>query len=506
MDAEHELFFLTGVLDALADPVFVKDEAHRWVAFNEAFCRLLGRSREELLGRSDYDFSPPEEAREFWEKDALVLASGEENLNIEPHSAQGVTRILSTKKTRLTTASGRHYLVGVIRDITETKRAEDELRLAKEAAEAADRAKTLFLANVSHELRTPLNAVVGLTELLLDDEPKPTQLEHLCAIRESGAIQAALIEDLLTLARCEGGILEVEARSFRLRAWLRRALTLFRQRASEVALGLEAEVDDSVPEWIEADPVRVGQILSNLLDNALKFSEAGLVRVRAWCEVVGDDLWLCLRVADQGPGIAPEAASGLFQPFVRGDPSLARRRGGLGLGLSISRRVAERLGGSLELEPTPPGQGASFLLRVPVARGAEAEEGPEDAEVPGVERLRLLVAGEDRFNLRLLEVFIERLGGRAELVRDGHAALERLLEGDVDLALLEVTLPGLDGREVARRVRAELSADAQPRLVALSASGRASEREACRAAGLDAVLVKPIALDDLREVLRAALS
>lgn len=500
MNAEQELFFLTGILNALADPVFVKDEAHRWVAFNDAFCRMLGHSREELLGRSDYDFSPPEEARVFWEKDALVLASGEENLNIERHSARGVTRILSTKKTRLTTASGQHYLVGVIRDITESKRAEDELREAKEAAEAADRAKSLFLANVSHELRTPLNALVGLTELLLEDEPRPNQLEHLYAIRESGAIQATLIEDLLTLARCEGGVLEVEPRSFRLRAWLRRALTLFRQRADQRGPALSSHVDEGVPEWIEADPVRLGQILGNLLDNALKFSD-GAVRVQLWCEGESSKLRLKLQVADEGPGIPPAAAAQLFQPFSRGDLSPARRQGGLGLGLSISRRVAERLEGTLELEDSGPGAGASFLLEIPVALGVEAEERPEPPEVPGLEALRLLVAGEDRFSLHLLEAFLERLGARAELVRDGESALARILEGSIDLALIEVTLPGLDGHELARRVRAERNAGAPVKLIGLTASGRAPELLACREAGMDAVLTKPIGLDELREVL-----
>lgn len=490
--------FLTSLIDNLADPVFVKDEQHRWIVLNDAFCRFMGRPREELLGKSDYDFSPKAEADVFWAKDQLVFETGEGNTNEEAHTnAAGEQHTISTKKARFFDAEGKAYLVGVIRDVTDAKRVQEELRAARDAAEAGAREKSLFLANVSHELRTPLNAVIGMSGLLLGTPLSTEQQDYARTIRASSDALLGLINNVLDFSKAEAGKLELERVPVCLAKCLDAVLLLVAARARSKGLELRSKVGPRVPAWVEGDPTRIQQVLINLLSNATKFTEQGHVGVSITSPVRAE---VVIEVSDTGPGISPQRRAQLFEPFSQGDASTTRRYGGTGLGLAISRRLCALMGGTLRVESTL-GEGATFVATFAAPQtGAPAHESGKH-ERSALPALRILVAEDNLVNQRVAVAMLGKLGFVPTVVADGMAVLAAFEQEDYDLVLMDVQMPKLDGREATRRLRAELPAQRQPRIVAVTASALEGDREACLESGMDAYLTKPLRSEVLRRVL-----
>ena len=512
--------FLNSILDALGDPVFVKDEAHRWVVINQAFCRLLGRSREELLGRSDFEFFPVAEAQVFWEKDDLVLQTGQPNQNEEQLTdPAGAVHILSTKKSRfIEPHTGRRYLVGVIRDITAHKAAEAELVAAKRAAEAAGEAKSLFLANMSHEIRTPMNAILGMTDLLLATGLGSEQAEYVETIRSAGSTLLALLNDVLDLSKVEAGRLEVERRPFDPRSPLQRALALLRRKTRESGLALAVQVEGDVPGQVLGDAMRVEQVLVNLLSNALKFTPSGAIEVRLRTRQGAGGPELEYAVQDTGIGIPADRLDRLFRPFSQVDASTTRQFGGTGLGLAICSRLCELMGGRIGVDSAP-GRGSTFWFTIPgLATSAAVERhtppapgisavlaSVDPAEQQALAGLRVLLAEDNPVNTRLVLLLLARLGLVADVVDSGEAALERQRQEPYDVVLMDVQMPRMDGLDATRRIRAGEAGPARPWIVALTAHALDGDRQACLDAGADDYLAKPIGLSPLLEALRRAL-
>lgn len=389
--------FLDSVIDAVPDPIFVKDRQHNWILLNEAFSRFTSLPHEALIGKSDYDVFPKAEADLFWAKDELVFDSGEVNLNEEPFtSADGVTHHIQTKKTPFVSADGSQMLVGVIRDITERIQYEAAREAALTEARRLAELRSEFIAHMSHELRTPLNGILGYAQMLArDDTLAGKQLASVEVIRHSGEHLLALIEDILDLARIESGRLEFDFSDISLRFFLQGVADMIRVRAKEKQIGFVSDFAPDLPQGVRVDEKRLRQVLLNLLSNAVKFTDQGEVTLTV-SRV--SPTRLSFKVADTGIGIATEDREKLFKSFEQvGDRR--HRIGGTGLGLSISRQLISLMGSDIEFESTP-GAGSTFyfelelpeVLIAPEILSAQIIDTPPDEIVPMDEAAETMIA------------------------------------------------------------------------------------------------------------------
>ncbi len=357
--------FMNSVINAVPDPLFVKDEQHRFIRVNNAFCQFMHRSADELLGKSDYDFVAKEEADLFWQHDDEVFANNcsDEREEILTDS-DGNRRHLLTKKASHLLPSGEQLLTATILDITSRKEIEDRLREAKEAAESANQAKSIFLSNMTHELRTPMNGVLGMTSLLLDTALNEEQQSLVNTVRNSGNALLAVINQILDFSKIEANKLELEESNFDLRVMVEETLDLIAPQATEKRLTLAYFIKNNVPLYLIQDVARIRQILANLVSNAVKFTEQGEITITVSAQMVEADRYqLHFAVQDTGMGIPLERIGRLFQSFSQVDATITRLYGGTGLGLAISKRLAEAMGGTMWVESTV-GKGSTFYFTI----------------------------------------------------------------------------------------------------------------------------------------------
>ncbi|MEY4864002.1 MAG: hypothetical protein RLZ51_2097 [Pseudomonadota bacterium] len=380
-----------------------------------------------------------------------------------------------------------------------------ELADALTRAEAATRAKTAFLATMSHELRTPMNGVLGMAQLLIDSPLEAAQQAQAQAIISSGELLLKIIDDILDFSKVEAGRMELDLTPFKPRETLDKVRDMLEQSAQRREVDLGFVVQAEVPDSLLGDDLRLRQILLNLVSNAIKFAPGGQVRVRLRCDpgptFAGP---LMLEVEDNGVGIEPMRLAAIFEPFVQERAATARDFGGTGLGLAISQRIARLMGGELSVR-SQLGQGACFRLswKAPEAPQAVPARALKHApQQEGQIHRRVLVAEDNPVNQMLMMTLLKRLGVQAELAQDGHQAWERLQSDRFDLVLMDLRMPGLDGLEVTRRLRAATTLH-QPRVIAVTANVFEEDRAACLEAGMEGFLGKPFRLEALRALLRA---
>ncbi|MEP7150637.1 MAG: PAS domain S-box protein [Nitrospira sp.] len=429
-------------------------------------------------------------------------------------------------------------MVGIHIDTTDRKRTEEELRAAKEAAEAASKSKSEFLANMSHEIRTPMNGVLGTTELLLNSELTDKQRHLASTVHRSGRTLLAIINDILDFSKIEAGKLELESVGFDLSHVLSESLELFVEAARRKQLQLTQRIGEGVPLYLKGDPVRFRQILLNLLSNAMKFTETGTVSLTTeLVESTTDQALLRLTVADSGIGIAAAAKSRIFDAFSQADGSTTRRYGGTGLGLSIAKQLVSLMGGTITVDSMP-GIGSTFSFTVRLDRqslGAASLQGLRHcAQLPapylateqavGVPRPhsspfvtddpapkptgRILLAEDSPVNREVAVGMLEILGYELEVVENGQQALMASDSDNIDMILMDCQMPEMDGLTATGRIRQRERSSGRRRLpiIALTAHAMQGDREQCLAAGMDDYLTKPYTQMQLRDMVLKWLS
>ena len=393
-------------------------------------------------------------------------------------------------------------VVSIVHDVTAAER---RLAQAKQNAEAANQAKSQFLATMSHEIRTPLNAVLGLNELMLHSQLDSQQRRHAELIGSSGRLLLALINDILDVSRIEAGHLQLTSAPFSLRPAAEGVVALMRERAVSKGLALRLEFLPNEDALVHGDAIRIQQILFNLVGNAIKFTDQGVVQVTVTVEPgAGRALTLRLQVSDTGIGIPDSAMPTLFDRFTQADSTTMRRYGGSGLGLAITREIVQMMGGTIATTSTP-GLGSRFTIAIPsrfAERGESVAAGVEPgAAAPARPALRILVAEDNDVNQILINAVLARMGHRVHLVANGLLAVEAVRRGDYDLVLMDLQMPGMDGMEATQAIRALGGAFAALPIVAMTANAFEEDRQACLAAGMDDYVAKPIDVERLAQAI-----
>ncbi len=394
-------------------------------------------------------------------------------------------------------SAGRN--VRAARALAETGEA---LKQARTDADAANAAKSAFLATMSHEIRTPLNGVLGMAQAMARDPLPPRQKERLDVIRQGGEILLALLNDILDLARIETGRLDLEDATVNLAALVRVAQATFAAQAADKGVQLRLEISPQATGGWRGDPTRVRQILFNLVSNAVKFTAEGSVTIALDHTQDG----VVVAVTDTGPGIPAQSLPTLFDRFVQVDASTTRRFGGSGLGLAICRELAERMGGRIEVRSAL-GEGSTFTLTLPMERAASPAdpidapvEAPPDVSVPDrAGELRVLAAEDNPMNQLVLRTLLEQVGVKPTFVGDGAQAVDAWAGGTWDLILMDVQMPVMDGPEAARAIREAERSQGRARtpIVALTANAMAHQHAEYLAAGMDQVVAKPLQFAEL---------
>jgi PAS domain S-box-containing protein len=515
---QEQLEFSDALVDTLGNILVVLDCSGSIVRFNKAAEKLTGWRSGELVGKPIWEHLIPPEAMERVRQVFRDLCNGEIRIagrhQNEWLTRDGSRRLLDWHNTILKDDAGLvSHVIAIGYDITEIKATEAalerhrehleelvaertvELAEARDAAEAASQAKSAFLANMSHEIRTPLNAVLGLARMGMRDNAGRATAASFEQILDSGEHLLSVINDILDFSKIEAGKFAVEIHPFRLSATVTAAVGMVAKDAQAKGLALAIKLDDALPEWVAGDSLRLRQILVNLLSNAVKFTEHGEISLTINKE--GKHTVFC--VADTGIGMSDEQMTRLFLPFEQADSSTTRKYGGSGLGLTISRRLAEMMDGDIAAARRP-GGGSTFILRLdltPAAAPVSQERKPPHAAGQRLRGLHLLAAEDVEVNRIILEDLLAHEGAGVVIAENGQDALDRLEEAGVsafDAVLMDVQMPVMDGYAATRHIRA--IAPALP-VIGLTAHAFEDERTLCQAAGMIERITKPIDPDDL---------
>ena len=462
--------------------------------YNDAGARILGYdSGADLVGRpaTDIFFDPADKDLSDQKMADHGTASNQE---IRVRRKDGNTAWIMANTTMVNGASGTE-IEGTFVDITLLKQAEEQMRLAKEAAEAASRAKSEFLANMSHEIRTPMNGVIGMIDLALDTDLTAEQREYLATVKSSAGALLEIINDILDFSKIEARKLELERVSFSVKEVVRATVKDFSVQARNKQLSLQCDFSADLPEMAIGDPGRLRQILMNLVGNALKFTNEGEIMVRA---MRPHEDTLQFSVSDTGIGISPEKQKSIFEAFVQADTSSTRHYGGTGLGLAIVSQLVALMQGRIWLE-SKPGSGSTFYftarfgMATAVTVRDEIQPREEHAPAASAWKLHILVADDNLVNLRLARSLLAKQGHSAVAVGSGREALLALQQQDFDLVLMDVQMPDMDGFETTKTIRAqERTSGKHLPIVAMTAHAMSGDRERCLAAGMDSYVTKPV--------------
>jgi len=503
---------LRNVLDTVPARVFWKDPEGRYLGCNLAFARDAGlESPDEIIGKIDFDLGWLPQADQYRADDQQVMDSGVAKMNYEePQTTPGGQTIwLRTSKIPLRDSSGAIIgILGVYEDITEHRKAQQALIVAKEQADAANRAKSEFLANMSHEIRTPLNGIMGTLHFLQTTTLNAQQREFLLLALSSTEQLTHLLSDILDLSRIESGKLKIVEEAFDLRALADSVIGLFKSAAQKKEINLLCRIAPDVPCHLRGGQGRLRQILFNLVGNAIKFTQAGQVTldIRRSSSQKSAKVDLLFSVSDTGAGISAEGLEKIFEPFFQGRADYSQD--GVGLGLSIVKRLVELMGGTIEMESrVDVGTKVRVALSLKDATAGDAQNSASTLSKSSPSSgsgFRLLLAEDNSINQIAMRGLLEHVGHRVEVAGDGREVLALLEKQDFDCILMDVQMPVLNGVETTEIIRSSLSLGDKRNLpiIALTAYAMSDDKERFLAAGMNACVTKPVKISDLDRVLR----
>jgi PAS domain S-box-containing protein len=539
LEQSHRI--LRSLVDAAPASLFLIDREGSIQTANNAFARHLNKGIRQVPGCKLGELFSPEVTKDRWAKIEQVFTSGqsmvfedtrdlwkyEHHLN-PAHRIDGTVEYVSVLSIDITDKrrneeeqqKTHQQLLGSNQELEQRlKQRTEELRLlqqelakARDLATGASRSKSEFLANMSHEIRTPMNAIMGLVHLALQTDLTHKQREYLETVSNSAQSLLGIINDILDVSRIESGRLEMQTISFSLEGVLARSATLLSIKAREKGINLEQQIDPEVPDSLIGDPLRMEQILVNLLGNALKFTDHGtiiLTITKGRSQTPTDRVTLEISISDTGIGMDEATIARLFRPFSQGDSSSTRTHGGTGLGLTICRHLVEMMGGSISVESSP-GKGSCFRFTLvlgvgipaTIRTGKKAERGALVQRYQSLQGLHLLVAEDHPINRQIIKEVLEAVHIQVETANNGREAVAFMQDhGDsIDLILMDLQMPVMDGYEATLEIRRRFSRNRLP-IIAMTAHALSEERERCLASGMNEHLPKPVIVEKLYELL-----
>jgi two-component system sensor histidine kinase/response regulator len=512
-DRLREVEFYKSVLERSPDAFLVVDEGGVIHLANEQCERLFGYTRRELVGQKVEILVPDEirphhaDLRASFHRDPTTRAMGALR-DLFGRRKDGSLVPVDIALSPVPAPGGAGIQVAVaVRDVTERKQAEIELKEARRKAEEATRLKSMFLANMSHEIRTPMNAIIGLSHLALKTSLTPKQRDYISKVHNAGTSLLAIINDILDFSKIEAGKLDIETTTFRLDDVIGSVTTVTGQKATDKNLELLAHIAPDIPQVLLGDPLRLGQILTNLVNNSVKFTESGEICVHVeMLQHTGEKCQLQFSVRDTGIGMTKEQAAKLFQPFMQADMSTTRKHGGTGLGLTVCRRLVELMGGQIWLD-SEPGVGTTFTFTVWL--GVGQQQGSGRVLPDRLTTLRALIVDDNAAAREIIDDLLKGIVFERDAVASAPEALAAIKQADADtpfdVVFMDWRMPGMDGLQAARALKADVTLQHPPAIVMVTAFGRDEVREEAEQLHLDGFLVKPVTRSMLTDALVSAL-
>lgn len=494
-----------------------KDRDGTIVFVNDNFAKLFGKQPDEIVGKTIADFYPQEFADDARSEDVDVMRTGRVLEDVFEDDAGGSTIHYASRKGPVRNDQGEVIGIQTIFwDITEQRNAElaliaerEELRAAKLAADAANRAKSDFVANMSHEIRTPMNAIIGITDLLLSSETTNTQREYLKMVQDSGEALLTLINDILDFSKIESGKFELQMSTFDIREMLGDTMKGLGFRAHSKDIELAFRVDQSIPSGLIGDPSRIRQIVVNLVGNAIKFTDRGEVLLELKCTGMTDsEIQLLIRVVDTGIGISEENCTKVFQEFEQADSSTTRRFGGTGLGLAISSRLVEMMNGRIWVE-SEVGKGSTFQIEIPLSFDTTAVVEHLDSKID-VRGIRVLVVDDNATNRRILKDMLTKWGMNPVTTSGAASALTAITDANEEndsfrLVISDVNMPDMDGLDLAKAI-VEMALMNPANIIMLTSGARPEDDSQFRELGISLHLLKPAKQSELYDAVVSSLN
>jgi len=452
---------LKAILDNIPLLAWLKNDSLRYIAVNEPYANSLGMTSSDVIGKMDLEIFSSDNAIQNIEDDLEVIRSGLQRYVEMPVRDAEQTRWIESFKTPIFNNNGEVIgITGVERDITERKEAENEIKIAKDSADRANKAKSVFLANMSHEIRTPMNAILGFTELLKNYITDKKQLEYLNGIYISGNNLLGLINDVLDLSKIEAGKLDIKNEPVEIRTFMDEVVQMFSLKALEKGIELKAEVSPLLPMVLEIDELRIRQALINLVGNSIKFTAKGSVVIRLKRRNYNENkniLDLLIEISDTGSGIAQEEQEIIFEPFQQKEGQSVKVYGGTGLGLTITKKIVEMMNGSISLE-SQIDKGTVFRILLPdIVISAEKKEKAarmdENFEDICFDECKILVADDNEYNNMVIKGYLEKQDAELFIVQDGKAAIDVVMKKKPDLVLMDLEMPVMTGYEAAMYIK-----------------------------------------------------
>ncbi len=477
----------------------------RIIRANESFCEMSGFSSEELKGQDGGDLLLDSEEKELMTARNTGRTEGKEDVyELRVFNKNKETRYWLVSAAPLLGDDGEvHGSIGIHWDITEMKQLEFELKGARHKAEESSKAKAMFLANMSHEIRTPLNGIVGMAEQLAQSQLDADQRYFVDIMRSASSTLLSIINDVLDISKIESGKFSIETTPFNLNETIRRTLSIFGEKAKQTNVSLDIELMDDRGIMHLGDPHRLSQVLFNIVGNAMKFTQAGYVRVTSHLARGENDICLVsFSIEDTGVGMDMAYLTKVFEAFTQEDASVTRKFGGSGLGLSIARNIVHIMGGTLEIE-SEKGKGTRVNIRIPMRISNEKTK-QDIVEITDLQKslkgLRILAVEDNELNRMVLQVILKKCEVVLTIAHNGQEAIDLIQQQEFDLVLMDVQMPIVDGLEATKYIRNELKMIIP--IIGLSANAMREEVEICKQAGMNDYLVKPYSERVLVEIMK----